>query len=477
MSSPEVHESGSGEVTPPTGEGFSVFYGDRKKLRRYIFWFALASAAVQLVLVSGNAILLPNHVQMVEMGNWFFGADASVNLQALTQLNLAVQSGTATATPEQARLLGILASFEAARATGLAIVVALSTIATMIVQPLIGVFSDRTRSRLGRRAPWILYGAIAGGVGLIGLGFSPSIALIAFFWTLVLAGLNGTTTAMLATVADRVPEERRGSVSSLTGFGSILGGIIGSIIAGLVFSMLGLSLWFIWAFFAVAGVTLFVVMNRDRSSRELVLDPFRWGPFLRGFAAPFRARDFRWVWVSRLLLFFGYTAANALGFFALQSYIQPNLSAAEATALTPLIAIAGVPFTIIAVLVSGRISDKMGRRKPFIIASALLMAVSMLILVIWPTVPALFIQVIVASFGFGVFLPVDQAFFIDVLPDQEAAGRDLGIANVASLLGTALAPVLAAQVVSITGGYQWTWIVAAVLVALAAVTILPVRRP
>lgn len=477
MSAPEVQQPGSESVAPPAGEGVSVFYSDKKKLRRYIFWYAIAAAVVNLVLVSGNAILLPNQVQLIEVGNWFLGADAGVDLQELTQLSLAVQAGTATATLEQARLLSVLANFEAARAAGLALVIALSTIATMITQPLVGVFSDRTRSRLGRRAPWVIYGAIAAGVGLVGLAFSPSIALIAVCWTLVQAGLNGTITAMMATIADRVPEGKRGTVSSMTGFGSILGGILGSVVAGVVFAVLGLNLWFIWALIAVGGLVLFVLLNRDRSSRTLELEPFRWGPFLRGFTVPFRARDFRWVWISRLLLFFGYTVSSALGFFALQSYIQPNLNAAEATALMPLVAIAGVPFTVVAILVSGRISDKVGRRKPFIIASAILMAASMVVLVIWPTVPALFIQVVVAAFGFGVFLPVDQALFIDVLPEQEAAGRDLGIANVASLLGTALAPILAAQVVAVTGGYQWTWIIAAVLVTLAAVTVLPVRRP
>lgn len=463
-------------VTEPNGAGVAVVYDGKRGLRRYVLWYALAAGAANLVLVSGTSILLPNHVQLLEFGSFFTGADSGVDLQALTALKDAVGAGTTVPTSAQRRLLGILSDFEAARASALAVVIAVSTIATMLVQPLVGVFSDRTRSRLGRRAPWLFYGAIAAFVGLIGLRFSPSIAVVAILWTLVQASLNATTTALLATVADRVPEERRGSVSSTTGFGSVAGGIVGAIIAGATFAVLGLNLWFVWAVVALVGIGLFVLLNPDRSSKDLVRPAFHWGPFLRGFTTPFRAGDFRWVWASRLLLFFGYTVSNALSFYALQSYIRPGLSAAQATALSPLVAVAGVPFTILAVVFAGRISDRIGRRKPFVIIAALVMAVSMLVLVVWPTVPAIFIQTIVGAFGFGIFLPVDQALFVDVLPDKAAAGRDLGIANVASLLGAALAPLLAAQVVAITGGYQWVWIVAAVLVAFAAVTILPVRR-
>ncbi|BEL05871.1 hypothetical protein Q0Z83_040620 [Actinoplanes sichuanensis] len=83
-----------------------------------------------------------------------------------------------------------------------------------------------------------------------------------------------------------------------------------------------------------------------------------------------------------------------------------------------------------------------------------------------PTWPAL---------AFGVYLPVDQALFIDVLPDREAAGRDLGIAALAGNLGQALGPVMAGQVVALTGGYRAVWMVALVLTGVAALAILRVR--
>jgi MFS family permease len=189
-----------------------------------------------------------------------------------------------------------------------------------------------------------------------------------------------------------------------------------------------------------------------------------------------RDRDYRWVWIARVLLTFGYGVSGALSFFMLQSYVKPALSAAEATALTPLLAVASLPSTVIAILVAGWLSDRLGQRKSFVFWASILMSAAMAIPLISPTVPALFLQAVVAGFAFGIYIPVDQALMVDVLPDPSAAGRDLGVAGVATNFGQALGPALAGGVVAATGSYGLVWIAALVLVAVAAVAILPVRR-
>lgn len=54
-----------------------------------------------------------------------------------------------------------------AKVANLALVQAAGAVAAMVAQPLIGVLSDRTRTRAGARPPWILLGALIGSVGLI----------------------------------------------------------------------------------------------------------------------------------------------------------------------------------------------------------------------------------------------------------------------------------------------------------------------
>ena len=463
-------------VDEPITPGTSAHYTGGAPLRRYVLWFTFVSIAITAVWGGVGGVLLPNHVQLLEFGSWFTGADASVDLQQLSILRAEIAAGTTTATPDQQRLLDIASDFEAARAQSLSLVTSIGVLATMLIQPIVGVLSDRTRSRLGRRVPWILFGALAGAALLVAVRYAPSVAVLALLWTLAQVVINMAGAPVNTTLADRVAEEKRGTVSAMGGLGTFLGGLLGGIGAGVGFATLGLDLYFAFALGLVVAALGFVLLVRDRSSLELVVPAHRWRAFFAGFTVAFRHADFRWVWIARVLLTFGYAASTALALYMMQSYIQPALSATEATALFPLLTLAGLPGTLIAVLVAGRLSDRLGRRKPFVIFSSALMAVSMLVPVLSPTLPALFVQGILAGIAFGAYLPVDQALFVDVLPDAESAGRDLGIAGLGTNLGQALGPILAAQVLAITGGYQGIWVAALVLVAAAAVVILPVKK-
>ena len=376
---------------------------------------------------------------------------------------------------DQARQLAILADFDAARAQSLSLIASLGVVLTMLIQPLVGVASDRTRSRMGRRAPWILFGTVAGAVLLVGLRYAPTIAVLAILWMLAQALLNTSSGPLVATIADRMPENRRGIASALGGFGNFFGGVLGGVSAGFLFGVLGLDLYFvIAAFVAFAGV-MFVIFARDASSKDLVVPKLNWRQFLVGFTVALRTRNFRFVWVARILLTFGYAVSTALSLYMMQSYIRPALSAQVATQTAGLLALVGVPFMIIAVFVAGKLSDKLQKRRIFVIVSSGLMAASMLIPILSPTLPALFAQAIVGGIAFGTYLPVDQALFIDVLPDQKAAGRDLGVAALGSNLGQALGPALAGVVVAVTGAYLGVWIAAFVLVLLAAVAVIPLK--
>lgn len=134
---------------------------------------------------------------------------------------------------------------------------------------------------------------------------------------------------------------------------------------------------------------------------------------------------------------------------------------------------------IIAMLVSGKASDMIGRRKPFVIFSSFGIVLAYTLPVFWPTLPALFAMSIITGFAFGVYMTVDQALFIDVLPDPESAGRDLGLSGAASNIGQMLAPVIAGQIVALivgSQGYRMVYVFAAVAVLLAALAIYPVKK-
>lgn len=57
----------------------------------------------------------------------------------------------------------------------LAIVMTASSVGAIIIHPLVGAFSDRTRSRMGRRAPWMVISAALAAVLMVLLSGSPNL--------------------------------------------------------------------------------------------------------------------------------------------------------------------------------------------------------------------------------------------------------------------------------------------------------------
>ena len=292
----------------------------------------LASVFLYACYAAMAGILLPNSVQTIEFQHYF--ANTSVQdvnaVQALTDLKQAVDAGTATATAEQQHLLDLLAQYDAARARSISLMMSIGSFFTLFAQPVVGVISDRWRSAFGRRAFWIVAGAIGGAVFMVGLRYSSTIALLTVFWTVGQVSLNFMQAPLSTTVADRVPENRVGMVSGLSGVGMMAGFTGGSVVAGLLFNVLGLDTYFVFALAVVIGSLLFVTFAKDRSSKDLKVEPFDWVGFFKGYAIPLRDHDFRWTWIARFFMFFGYTAVSNFVLYILQSHIQPAQSASKA---------------------------------------------------------------------------------------------------------------------------------------------------
>ena len=460
----------------PERPGTSAKYLGGLPFYQYIVAFMLASVFLYACYAAMAGILLPNSVQTIEFQHYF--ANTSVQdvnaVQALTDLKQAVDAGTATA--EQQHLLDLLAQYDAARARSISLMMSIGSFFTLFAQPVVGVISDRWRSAFGRRAFWIVAGAIGGAVFMVGLRYSSTIALLTVFWTVGQVSLNFMQAPLSTTVADRVPENRVGMVSGLSGVGMMAGFTGGSVVAGLLFNVLGLDTYFVFALAVVIGSLLFVTFAKDRSSKDLKVEPFDWVGFFKGYAIPLRDHDFRWTWIARFFMFFGYTAVSNFVLYILQSHIQPALSASKANETFAMLSLAALPGQLIMMLIAGRLSDLVGRRKPFVIGASAFIAAIMFIPILVPALPAFYVFYILLAASYGMYMAVDVALFIDVLPDKEAAGRDLGVANVASNIGQMLAPVAAGQIVALTAGYSALFIMSIVAVAVSAAAIIPVRK-
>jgi MFS family permease len=480
-----VSSSSDGAVTgvplPPSGPNpvaNSVRYRVKTPaMRRYVSFYSLAYLGIALLWGSALAILLPLQVQQLEFTHIFTGADAHANLQALTALQAQVKAGAVIPNADQHRLLGLLTEFNSARATSLSLVTSVGILPAMLLQPIIGMLSDGTRSRWGRRAPWIAAGAVTGAALISLMPLVPTVATLVIVWSILNLAIGLAQGPLTATVADRVPEERIGLVSGITGLAAYLGAIGGSVIAGSLFAKVGLASYFPIALVLVLTALAFIFFSRDKSSRETVSAPLRLAVLVKSYGAALRDHDYRWAWISKVLLYFGYGISGVYVIYMLQGYITPALSTEQAARIAPLLQFAALPTTLIAMYASAHWSDKVRRRKPFVIAAALIMAAGFVIPFVSPTLPAMFAQAVVTGVGYGTFVAVDQALFIDILPDPDAAARDLGLSSLGQNLGQTLGPIVAGMVVGIfAGAYGPVWPVAFVLVSVSALAVMPIKR-
>ncbi len=95
--------------------------------------------------------------------------------------------------------------------TVLAVVAGIGAAVSLVCNPLFGALSDRTTSRHGRRAPWILGGTVVGALGLLLLATANGIVVMILGWCLVQAAVNASLAAITAVLPDRVPISQRAS--------------------------------------------------------------------------------------------------------------------------------------------------------------------------------------------------------------------------------------------------------------------------
>ncbi|MEU2924726.1 MFS transporter [Streptomyces sp. NPDC007251] len=355
--------------------------------------------------------------------------------------------------------------------TMLAWVTGAGAVVSLLANPVFGALSDRTTARPGRRTPWIVAGAGGGASALLLLARAGGVWSMAVGWCLVQLTLNAAFAAVTAAVPDRVPRLQRGAVGGWLGAAQILG-VVGGTGLATVAGGTGAG-YALCAVCALAGVLPYVLRYDDLRLLPEDRPPWSWRSFLAGFwLSPRRHPDLGWAWLTRFLI----NLSNSLVLLYLLYYLRDRLHRPDPEqGVLVLTAVNGL--TLMATVVAGGVwSDRVGRRKPFVVWSGVLMAVATAALAGWQTWPGAIVAAAVLGVGFGVFTSVDFALMTDVLPKALDRGKDLGVINVANALPQVAAPALAAPVVTYLGGYRVLYLVSAVIGLAGAVLVGRIRK-
>ena len=89
---------------------------------------------------------------------------------------------------------------------------------------------------------------------------------------------------------------------------------------------------------------------------------------------------------------------------------------------------------IAASLIGGRLSDRTGRRKIFVLAAAIVYGLAMFAVAISSNFNGFLVGMAITGLGFGVYMAVDLALVADALPDTDDTAKDLGALNIAGAL-------------------------------------------
>ncbi len=376
---------------------------------------------------------------------WFslnFETAALLPIVIPTQLLLFVAPG-AVGNAEQALALGSLS--------------ALGALLALIVQPLTGLISDRTTSRLGRRRPYILVAAVIYLAGMLALASAPGFAVFVLGFVLAQIAANVATASYQGLLPDRVPADQRGTASGYLGMMTILGNVGSLVAAALLLANVSAGSGLANAvrtgaarFYALGiavltiGVVITVVGIHEQPS--IPLPPQGGGHgggqhFLNLWLTPLRHDNFRWVFLTRASVMLGLTI-----FLTYIEYYFANVAHVtnfvQSTAAVAILALGGA---VIGALTLGMISDRVGRVGIVAVATGL-MTLAALSFVMAPHLP-LWPLGLVFGAGYGAYTSVDWALAVDSLPALSAAGKDLGIWSIASNLPAVLAPLVGSLVI------------------------------
>ncbi|MGW0600179.1 MFS transporter [Streptomyces sp. NPDC002776] len=356
----------------------------------------------------------------------------------------------------------------AEKIANLGLVSGVAAVFATLFNPLAGLLSDRSR----RRNPWILGGGLAALGALALLGSMRTILLVTIGWCLVQAMMNVYQAAITAVVPDRVPMERRGLASAMVGMGIPIGTIIGVTIA-VAFIPHDVSMGYLVLGAVIAGAgVLFTALVQEQKLPEVETVPL--GRQFAAFGSALKAGDFRWAFIGRFLMMLGYFAVFLYQLYILQDHIDlpEGLSPAAAVAIiSPVSAVC----TLLSTVVGGVLSDRIGRRKPFIAVSCVFTALGMIVPVVSPTWTGMLAFCVITGLSFGCFMAVDTALVTLVLPSADDAARDMGVLNIANAGPQIIAPFMASLVVASLGGYTALFITGAVITVLGALSVVPIR--
>lgn len=361
----------------------------------------------------------------------------------------------------------------------------LDNIAALFIQPVVGSWSDRMRSPLGRRLPFILIGAPIAAVAFGLVPMAPALPLFVACTVTTILAMAFWRTPVVALMPDVTPSVYRSQANGIINFMGGLGVVIGSsAAASLVKSNPAAPFWFASGLMLLAAVLVLIFVREPklRQTEASEIQPSLFRSLKELFSKEYRAG--LGIFFAILFWFIAYNAIEA--FLSLYGVNFLGLSESDAGRLITSISFAFLIFAI----PSGFIGGKLGRRRTILLGIGMMAAVLIATYIgqsrgitrVWTKLPVLgnimplSVLLMLAGIGWS-FININSLPMVVDLTDFSRVGTFTGLYYLFSTLAAILGPIINGFIIKLTGNnYGSIMILGPIFFGLAFISMLSVRR-
>ena len=359
----------------------------------------------------------------------------------------------------------------------------LDNIAALFIQPPIGAWSDRLRTPLGRRLPFILIGAPIGAIAFGLIPFASILPLFVACTSTLLLSMAFWRTPVIALMPDITPSQNRSQANGIINFMGGLGAIISFLGGSALYRMNpAFPFWMGSILVIVASILVLVFIREPKLYEQGEQQP----GLLNSLGEVMQDEDKS---ALRILLaiffwFLGYTAIEA--FFNLYAVNRLGLDAAAGAQLLGQLSLIFVIFA----LPAGYFGSRFGRRAT-IVTGIVLMSASMLFIYVLPPavlttqltrLPALGVVPIIgvllmAAGAAWALININSLPMVVDMTTAERIGTFTGLYYLFSTLSAIAGPNVNGWIIALTGNnYNSIMIVAPIFMAVALLLMIGVKR-
>ena len=331
----------------------------------------------------------------------------------------------------------------------------------MFVQPVVGERSDHTRTRFGRRKPWMLAGAPLAAVFFVFIPAMRSVAAVMFAILLTNFGMALFRAPTVALLGDVFPPHQRSTANGVINFMGGVGAIVAFLVGGALYKLGRITPFAFGSIMMLISVALVVLFIHEPEPPDVIPESERMG-FLDNLREVVNAADRSGLYILLAILcwFIGYNAVetwlSSFGKFAL------GINEGRMSILTSGLALMFVVFAI----PSGVLATRYGRRRVILLGIAGLVVLFLYGMAVQSE--AMLIPLLVLGGVFWALINVNSLPMVYDVGGDERIGAFTGLYYLASNIAAVAGPQVVGILIDLTGGnYRIMWLFSAAFMALA----------